>query len=200
MSCIVVQLGQCGNQVGQRVFDTLIEDTLLHANASKTSLANQSSLHDYIRASLDRFFIQNEHKLTARALAIDTELKVIEQLMHESSQAKRHWKYEKKCVTEGQLMHSLRAHWIHRSLQGVSVREIIGLVVIEMVLWQKKRFSIVSDGNWSTPIVSIPFCRSFPWRVEQVESSQTNVDRWCNEGVSSSRIGSGCLHRRMRSR
>nr|ACI90385.1 tubulin-like protein [Philodina roseola] len=103
MSCIVLQLGQCGNQVGQRLFDTLIEDNLLHANPTKTSIANQSTLYDYIRTSLDRFFIQSEQKLTARALAIDTELKVIEQLMNENSQTKRHWKYEKKCVTEGQL-------------------------------------------------------------------------------------------------
>ena len=110
MSCIVLQLGQCGNQVGQRVFDTLIEDNLLHANSTKTSLSNQSSIHDYIRTSLDRFFIQNDQKLTARALAIDTELKVIEQLMSETSQTKRHWKYEKKCVTEGESIRSFEIH------------------------------------------------------------------------------------------
>lgn len=147
MSCIVLQLGQCGNQVGQRVFDTLIEDNLLHANPTKTSLANQASLYDYIRTSLDRFFIQHEHKLTARALAIDTELKVIEQLMNDSSQAKRHWKYEKKCVTEGSFLdyNSL----IHAFLftKVAWVRETTGPVGIEMVHWLRKRFSIVFDGN-----------------------------------------------------
>lgn len=100
MSCIILQLGQCGNQVGQRVFDTLIEDDLTNAN-QKLSITNRASISDYIRHSLDRFFIQYENKLVARALAIDTELKVIEQLMDERSQAQRQWCYEKKCVIEG---------------------------------------------------------------------------------------------------
>jgi tubulin delta len=100
MSCIILQLGQCGNQVGQRLFDTLIEDNLTNIN-QKLSSNNRLSINDYIRHSLDRFFIQYENKLTARALAIDTELKVIEQLMDEKSQTKRHWCYEKKCIIEG---------------------------------------------------------------------------------------------------
>lgn len=103
MSCIILQLGQCGNQVGQRVFDTLIEDNLAHINQSKSSVVLNSSTSDYIRHSLDRFFIQYENKLVARALAIDTELKVIEQLMDDKSQTKRHWSYEKKCVIEGRI-------------------------------------------------------------------------------------------------
>ncbi|CAF3951033.1 unnamed protein product [Adineta steineri] len=103
MSCIVLQLGQCGNQVGQRLFDTLIEDNLTHPNQTKLTVTNRSSIDDYIRDSLDKFFIQHENKLTARALVIDTELKVIEQLMDEKAQSKRHWHYEKKCVIEGRL-------------------------------------------------------------------------------------------------
>jgi tubulin delta len=101
MSCIILQLGQCGNQVGQHLFDTLIEDNLTNSNQTKLSIANRSSINDYIRHSLDRFFIQYENKLTARALAIDTELKVIDELMNEKSQSKRHWCYEKKCIIEG---------------------------------------------------------------------------------------------------
>ena len=104
MSCIVLQLGQCGNQVGQHIFDTLIEDNLAPSNQSKLPKTNYSSVHDYIRHSLDRFFIQYENKLTARALVIDTELKVIENLMNEKSQSQRHWSYEKKCVTEGRIL------------------------------------------------------------------------------------------------
>ncbi|CAF4529652.1 unnamed protein product, partial [Rotaria magnacalcarata] len=78
----------------------LIEDNLTHLNPSKLSIENRLSINDYVRHSLDRFFIQHENKLTARALAIDTELKVIDQLMNEKSQSKRHWSYEKKCVIE----------------------------------------------------------------------------------------------------
>lgn len=108
MSCIILQLGQCGNQVGQRVFDTLIEDNTTNSNPIKSTITNRSTINDYIRQSLDRFFIQHDNnKLTARALAIDTELKVIEQLMDEKSQSKRHWTYEKKCVIEGNQTESL---------------------------------------------------------------------------------------------
>ncbi|CAF1318427.1 unnamed protein product [Adineta ricciae] len=103
MSCIVLQLGQCGNQVGQHVFDTLVEDNQTHVNAAKSTITNRSSVDEYVRNSLDRFFIQYDNKLIARALAIDTELKVIEQLTNEKAQAKRHWHYEKKCVFEGRL-------------------------------------------------------------------------------------------------
>jgi tubulin delta len=103
MSCIILQLGQCGNQVGQRLFDTLIEDNLTNSN-QKLSITNRSSIDEYIRHSLDRFFIQYENKLVARALAIDTELKVIDQLMNEKSQSKRHWHYEQKCVIEGKFV------------------------------------------------------------------------------------------------
>ena len=67
MSCIILQLGQCGNQVGQRVFDTLIEDNLTNSNP-KLSIINRSSINDYTRHSFDRFFIQYENKLIARAL------------------------------------------------------------------------------------------------------------------------------------
>lgn len=101
MSCIVLQLGQCGNQVGQRLFDTLIEDNLTHSSNAKLNITNRPSIDDFVRHSLDRFFIQNDNKLTARALAIDTELKVIEQLMDGQAQAKRHWRYEQKCIFEG---------------------------------------------------------------------------------------------------
>ena len=103
MSCIVLQLGQCGNQVGQHVFDTLVEDNQTHVNAAKSTITNRSSVDEYVRNSLDRFFIQYDNKLIARALVIDTELKVIEQLMNEKAQAKRHWHYEKKCVFEGKI-------------------------------------------------------------------------------------------------
>ncbi len=132
MSCIILQLGQCGNQVGQRLFDTLIEDNLTNIN-QKLSSNNRSSINDYIRHSLDRFFIQYENKLTARALAIDTELKVIEQLMDEKSQTKRHWCYEKKCIIEGIYFEYIFKKFIIFKIKVVLDRVIIGHVVIEMV-------------------------------------------------------------------
>jgi tubulin delta len=134
MSCIILQLGQCGNQVGQRLFDTLIEDNLTNSN-QKLSIANRTSINEYIRHSLDRFFIQYENKLVARSLAIDTELKVIEQLMDEKSQSKRHWSYEKKCVIEGiDFPFFRKIISIHYLINKVDLdREIIGHVDIEMV-------------------------------------------------------------------
>ncbi|XP_026170784.1 tubulin delta chain [Mastacembelus armatus] len=79
MSVVTVQLGQCGNQVGQELFDVLCSD-----EGHRTT---------YRAASCERFFHQNTHgDLRARAVLIDMEPKVINQSMTKAAKSGR-WRY-----------------------------------------------------------------------------------------------------------
>uniref|UniRef100_A0A3Q3JHZ4 Tubulin delta chain n=1 Tax=Monopterus albus TaxID=43700 RepID=A0A3Q3JHZ4_MONAL len=81
MSVVTVQLGQCGNQVGQELFDVVCTD--VREGPRKT----------YSAASCERFFYQTTHgDLTARAVLIDMEPKVINQSMTKAAKSGR-WKY-----------------------------------------------------------------------------------------------------------
>lgn len=79
MSVVTIQLGQCGNQTGTDLFDTLINDATtpqLYSNSS-SSLNN-----DYREGVIERFFSQSnvpDETINARAVMIDTEPKVINQ-------------------------------------------------------------------------------------------------------------------------
>ncbi|XP_061137143.1 tubulin delta chain isoform X1 [Syngnathus typhle] len=82
MSVVTVQLGQCGNQVGLELFDTLYND--VQACQKKT----------YAAASCERFFYQTEDAdLVARAVLIDMEPKVINQNFSKTAKSGK-WKYD----------------------------------------------------------------------------------------------------------
>ncbi|XP_051934481.1 tubulin delta chain [Hippocampus zosterae] len=82
MSVLTVQLGQCGNQVGLELFDTLYNDA--QAGQRKT----------YATASCGRFFHQTEHgEHVARAVLIDMEPKVIKQNFSKTAKSGK-WKYD----------------------------------------------------------------------------------------------------------
>ncbi|CAF1165800.1 unnamed protein product [Didymodactylos carnosus] len=105
MAQIILQLGQAGNQVGQQIFETIMTDNMSsHLNLpSALSKTDKRFYESYINESLSRYFIQhddNKNELTARAVVIDTELKVIQQLLTDKS---KKWKYSSKCVHEGRL-------------------------------------------------------------------------------------------------
>lgn len=81
MSIVTVQLGQCGNQVGQELFDTINSD------------AQEGQRKVYCTASCERFFHQTAHgELVARAVLVDMEPKVINQCMNTTAKCGR-WKY-----------------------------------------------------------------------------------------------------------
>ncbi|RVE64574.1 hypothetical protein OJAV_G00127120 [Oryzias javanicus] len=81
MSVVTVQLGQCGNQVGQELFDVLCSDAL--AGQRKT----------YSTASCERFFHQTaKGDLEARAVLIDMEPKAINSSKSKALKGGR-WRY-----------------------------------------------------------------------------------------------------------
>ncbi|XP_071327848.1 tubulin delta chain [Trachinotus anak] len=81
MSVVTVQLGQCGNQVGQELFGVLRGD------------AEEGQRKTYRTASWERFFRQTAHgDVVARAVLIDMEPKVINHSMAKAATSGR-WKY-----------------------------------------------------------------------------------------------------------
>ncbi|XP_072247861.1 tubulin delta chain [Leuresthes tenuis] len=81
MSVVTVQLGQCGNQVGQELFDIICSD------------AQEVQRKTYRTASCERFFHQTaQGELEARAVLIDMEPKVINHSMATAAKSGR-WRY-----------------------------------------------------------------------------------------------------------
>ncbi|XP_026234685.1 tubulin delta chain [Anabas testudineus] len=81
MSVVTVQLGQCGNQVGQELFDVVCSD------------AQEGQRKTYSTVSCERFFHQTRHgDPVARAVLIDMEPKVINQSRTKAAKSGR-WKY-----------------------------------------------------------------------------------------------------------
>lgn len=74
MSVITLQIGQCGNQVGQKLYSTIYDD--INSSTMKTSL---SAYKNYNSEAISRWFNLNKHrKLEARTVTVDTEQKVIQ--------------------------------------------------------------------------------------------------------------------------
>ncbi|KAJ3590087.1 hypothetical protein NHX12_008041 [Muraenolepis orangiensis] len=79
MSIVTVQLGQCGNQVGQELFDVICED-------------GQKEVYQG-GSGTERFFHHNTTgELTARAVLIDMEPKVINHSMSKAAKSGK-WRY-----------------------------------------------------------------------------------------------------------
>ncbi|KAI1893555.1 hypothetical protein AGOR_G00124930 [Albula goreensis] len=88
MSIVTVQLGQCGNQIGQELFDVITSDTN-EAQRYKLSVEGKA----YGVCSQERFFHDElTGELSARAVLIDMEPKVITQTMATAAKSGR-WKY-----------------------------------------------------------------------------------------------------------
>uniref|UniRef100_A0A803Y8B3 Tubulin delta chain n=1 Tax=Meleagris gallopavo TaxID=9103 RepID=A0A803Y8B3_MELGA len=88
MSIVAVQLGQCGNQIGQEVFNTICGDVRgTHGLCSKKE---NEAYHD---ACTERFFSEAESGVpVARAVLVDMEPKVISQTLSIAARS-GHWKY-----------------------------------------------------------------------------------------------------------
>nr|XP_045014891.1 tubulin delta chain [Jaculus jaculus]XP_045014892.1 tubulin delta chain [Jaculus jaculus]XP_045014893.1 tubulin delta chain [Jaculus jaculus] len=88
MSIVTVQLGQCGNQIGFEVFDTLFTDS-----HSSQGLCSKRENEAYQASCQERFFREEESGvLVARAVLVDMEPKVINQTLSKAAQSGR-WKY-----------------------------------------------------------------------------------------------------------
>lgn len=102
MSIINIQVGQCGNQIGEKLFETIISDCFESPQSwSKKALDTQSLLktlnQDYVDDCKKRFFIETEDKnepnsLIARSLLIDMESKVVNKLLRRPTTSIP-WKY-----------------------------------------------------------------------------------------------------------
>ena len=87
---ITVQIGQCGNQIGEKLFETLINDfqdpnTIINSqNRFKQRQIQQSELRDneeFVNETKKRFFTEidsrrSQETLAPRAVLIDMESKV----------------------------------------------------------------------------------------------------------------------------
>ncbi|XP_023409291.1 tubulin delta chain isoform X2 [Loxodonta africana] len=88
MSIVTVQLGQCGNQIGFEVFDTLFSDSYC-----SQGLCSKKENEAYQASCKERFFSEEENGvLVARAVLVDMEPKVINQTLSKAARSGR-WKY-----------------------------------------------------------------------------------------------------------
>ena len=87
MSVITVQIGQCGNQIGEKFFDTLISDCFdYRPNRNQINLSYFNKLNqDYTQECVERFFSQSESgQKFARGVLIDMESKVVNKILGKS--------------------------------------------------------------------------------------------------------------------
>lgn len=110
MSIITIQVGQCGNQIGEKLFDSIVSDCYDTPNSwSKRALDVQQLLknsnQDYINESKYRFFYENDYEFNdyarnsslenssdtatcdARSILIDMENKVVNKLLRKQSES-----------------------------------------------------------------------------------------------------------------
>lgn len=99
MSIITIQIGQCGNQIGEKLLETLSSDCY---DFKPQNNADRSLNHTYIQESTQRFFEEpaestsESSPLVARSVLIDMEAKVVNRLVsntYESASASRQWKF-----------------------------------------------------------------------------------------------------------
>ncbi|XP_064401726.1 tubulin delta chain-like [Halichondria panicea] len=90
MSIVTVQLGQCGNQIGNQLFSTIYNDAQVHQRLHR----------DYDSSSIERFFYASPNTACApmpRAVLVDMESKVIQQTISSARRSKT-WLYDERCV------------------------------------------------------------------------------------------------------
>lgn len=115
MSIITIQIGQCGNQIGEKLFETIISDCFETQSSSSlrfkpvTQTAHNIKLNEnYIAESKKRFFTETDcsddesqtSRLSARAVLIDMESKVVNKLIHKSSDNLTWLFREENCYTQ----------------------------------------------------------------------------------------------------
>lgn len=97
MSIVTVQIGQCGNQIGEKIFETIASDCFEY----KAQTASDRTLNgSYVSESLQRFFAECESEtdaLVAHSVLVDMESKVVNRLVSNTfttgSQPTQQWKF-----------------------------------------------------------------------------------------------------------
>ncbi len=109
MSVVTLQLGQCGNQIGQQLFNTLYDDAVSTCTGSvgaRRPSAPPAGQSPYCETSIERFFVAKEQRqggkggdsqLQARAVLVDMESKVIQHSMLEARRGRK-WGYDSSCA------------------------------------------------------------------------------------------------------
>jgi tubulin delta len=93
MSIVTVQIGQCGNQIGEKLFETLIADNSYNFNSQKSQFKTHLN-ENYVQESEHRFFTRddddynNKSPLYARSILIDMESKVVNKLLNNNNSLK----------------------------------------------------------------------------------------------------------------
>nr|XP_034995922.1 tubulin delta chain isoform X2 [Zootoca vivipara] len=99
MSIITIQLGQCGNQIGREVFNTICTDF-----RSTNGLCSKKENESFQAACKERFFSEEKPRvLAARAVLVDMEPKVIGQTLSTASRSGT-WNYDHRshfCQKQG---------------------------------------------------------------------------------------------------
>lgn len=89
MSIITVQIGQCGNQVGEKLFETILSDCYDYGTNNKQTRPSSSN-QNYVEESERRFFASEDRindeddqspLLYARSVLVDMESKVVNKLL-----------------------------------------------------------------------------------------------------------------------
>ncbi|KAK7867870.1 hypothetical protein R5R35_008619 [Gryllus longicercus] len=93
MSVVTIQVGQCGNQVGYDWYTRLGREV-----CSEALEKHMHKKHSYIRESFERWFnsVDDEQRIFARAVLIDTEQKVINSVFKKAS--RQMWQYNPASV------------------------------------------------------------------------------------------------------
>ena len=101
-NCIFIETGQCGNQLGYSLLDTLYK----HLNVIETKKDiiydnnyedNSLLLENYFRLlSINNDNRNNSTKYIARAICLDTEPKVVKQCLEKSLKSKSNWRLDPK--------------------------------------------------------------------------------------------------------
>ncbi|XP_071394379.1 tubulin delta chain isoform X3 [Centroberyx affinis] len=116
MSIVTVQLGQCGNQVGQELFDVICND------------AQEGQRKAYCESSTERFFHETTHgDLVARAVLIDMEPKVINHSMSRAAKSGR-WRYGETShfsQKQGSGNNWANGYCVHGPRHGEAVEELV---------------------------------------------------------------------------
>lgn len=95
MSCVFIEAGQCGNQLGY----TILEKLLLHyendANSNSNSNVQEKHKETFFRKSSKRS--KENDTLVARAVCLDTEPKVIGECVMKAASSQK-WSYDSKSI------------------------------------------------------------------------------------------------------